>query len=528
MRVLISDRLDPLCAEYLREQGIEPVVEVGRTSAELLAILPDIDGWIVRSGTNITDELMAGAPNLRVIGRAGVGVDNIDVSAATRRGVVVINAPDGNTLSTAEHSCAMLMSIARMIPQAHQSMRSSQWDRKRFTGSELYGKTLGIVGVGKVGQAVAERMSAFGMRLIGFDPVVTKDVVEKLGIELLSLDDLVAQSDMITIHSPLTDLTRNLFDEALLAKCKKGVLIVNCARGGIINEIALAAALSSGHVAGAALDVYSEEPPTEELRAVLDDERLIRTPHIAASTHEAQQKVADQVTRQVVSALRGDPVATPVNAVAIKMAARPEIQPFVRLTDSLARFIAQFVGVKSIRRIKVRIAGDVPGRAIEVLSVAAMRGVLSEMTDETVNLVNAKLLAEQAGLRVDEEVSGAAENYQNLVEVSLETPEGTHRVAGTVFSGQQGRIVQIDDYEVEVKPEGWILFYRNDDRPGMLAAVGSVLASAGINIGTVALGRGETGAPALTVMRVDERLSPVELSQIGGLAGVRDVRLLQM
>ena len=528
MKVLISDRMDPRSAEYLASHGIEPVVKVGLPSGELKPLLADIEGWIVRSGTTITDELMEAAPRLRVIGRAGVGVDNIDVGAATRRGIVVINAPDGNTLSTAEHTCAMLMAVARTVPQAHGSMISGAWDRKSYTGTELFGKTLGIVGVGKVGQAVAERMAAFGVRLLGFDPVVTKEVVERLGIELVSLDELVERSDIITVHTPLTDLTRNLFDDKLFARCRKGVMIVNCARGGIIDEAALVRALDAGIVSGAALDVYSQEPPSDELRALLRHDRIVQTPHIAASTHEAQQKVADQVTEQVVSALRGEPVATPVNAAAIKMASRPEMQPFMELTEALGRFVAQVAGVRAISRVKVRISGDVPHKAVQVLSVAALKGILSELTDETVNLVNAVLLADQAGLRVDEEVAGSAADYQNLVEVLLDTADGPHRVAGTVFGGQEIRIVRIDDFWVEVKPEGWILFYRNEDRPGMLAAVGSLLAASGINIGTAALGRAEARREALTIMRVDEALSSAQLDQIGRLEGVRDVRQLRV
>ncbi len=528
MKVLISDRLDPRSTDYLTSKGLTPVVEVGHSPDDLVPFLSDIEGWIVRSGTTITEELMEKAPKLRVIGRAGVGVDNIDVEAATRRGIIVINAPDGNTLSTAEHSCAMLLSIARMIPQANQSIAEGSWDRKSFTGTELFGKTLGIVGVGKVGQAVAERMSGFGLRMIGFDPVVTKDVVDKLGVELVTLDELCAQSDFITIHSPLTDMTRDLFDGDRFAKCKEGVFIVNCARGGIINEVDLSEALASGQVGGAALDVYSEEPPSDALRETLGSRHLVRTPHIAASTVEAQQKVADQVTRQVVSALNGEAVTTPVNAAAIKMAARPELKPFVRLAEALGRFTAQLAGITSIKRVKVRIAGDVPHRAVQVLSVAALKGTLSEMTDETVNLVNAMLLADQAGMRVDEEISGGTDNYQNLVEVTLETSDGTHQVAGTVFSNDDVRIVEIDGYSVEVKPEGWILFYQNEDRPGMLAAVGGVLSSAGINIGTVTLGRRSQGSDALTIMRVDEAVSLAELAILSRLAGIRDVRQLRL
>ncbi len=521
--VLITDSVDPVCIEMLRQNGMEAEVQVKRSADDLREYARRADGWIIRSGTRITADLIEAAERLKVIGRAGVGVDNIDLEAATRRGVLVINAPDGNTISTAEHTCAMLLSLARRIPQAHASLSEGRWDRKPFTGSELYEKTLGVVGLGKIGRAVAERMKGFGMTVVGYDPVLSPEAAERMGVALVPLEEIYRRSDFITVHTPLNDATRGLLNRETLAACRAGVRIVNCARGGIVDEQALLEALESGHVGGAALDVYSQEPPPPALERLIRHPNVVVTPHIAASTDEAQAKVAVQITEQVISALKGEPVQSPVNALAIRMAGQREVQPYLELAERLGQVAGQFCD-GSLRRVTVRSRGDVPRRYSDVLTIAVLKGVLARWVSEPVNLVNAPYLAQEVGLVVREERDLAVGSYTNLLEVDLETDRGSHRVAGTLFGTAEPRLVRVDDYLLEVRPEGRLLFYRNVDRPGMLAAVGSTLAEAGVNIGALALGRIGRGSPALTAISVDDDIPEAVLRKVAALEGVENVR----
>ncbi|GIV59251.1 phosphoglycerate dehydrogenase [Rhodocaloribacter litoris] len=523
--ILITDAVDPVCMEMLREAGMEADVQLKQPPEVLRRHAARADGWIIRSGTRIGADLIEAAENLKVIGRAGVGVDNIDVEAATRRGILVINAPDGNTISTAEHTVAMLLALARRIPQANASLREGKWDRKSFQGSELYEKTLGIVGVGKIGRAVAERMQGFGMTVLGYDPVLAPEVAGRLGITLVSLDEIFEKSDFITFHTPLNEATRGMLDAGALARCKRGVYIVNCARGGIVDEAALLAALEDGQVAGAALDVYSQEPPPPALAGLIAHPRVVATPHIAASTEEAQQKVARQVTEQVIRALRGEPVTSAVNAMAIRMAAHQEVQPYLRLAEKLG-LIAGQLAAAHLNRVVVRCHGDVPQRYAEVLKIAVLKGLLSCSQSGPVNLINAPVLAGELGLDVVAEVRSGRDSFTNLIEVAVETDRTRREVAGAIFGADDPRLVRVDAFWFEVRAEGWLLFYRNVDRPGMLASVGGALAEAGINIGALALGRTGKGAMALTAISVDEAVPPEVLRRIAALEGVEDVHLI--
>ncbi len=523
-RVLISDAVDPICPRLLEEHGFTPEAHPDAGPEELKDLARSVAGWIIRSGTTVTADLIEAAENLKVIGRAGVGVDNIDLAAATRRGVLVVNAPDGNTITTAEHACAMLQALARRIPQANASLRSGAWNRKAFAGTELHGKTLGILGVGKIGRTVAERMQGFGLRFVGHDPYLSEEVAARLGLTLVSFEDLLAQSDFITVHTPLNDATRGLLDADALAQCKDGVMIVNCARGGIVDEEALLKALESGQVGGAALDVYSQEPPPEALDALIGHPNVVATPHIAASTGEAQAKVARQITEQVIHALKGEAVATPVNGMGLRSAAQPEVQPYLRLADRLGQIAVQLGGGR-LRRLTVRCHGDLPHRYAEVLSVAALKGVLQRWSDVPVNLINAPVLAEEMGLRVTEERDTIPGSYTHLVEVEVETEDEVRRVAGTVLDGDDPRLVRVDDYWLEVRPEGHLLFYRNVDRPGMLAAVGGLLAAADVNIAALALGRADgRGTTALTAISMDDAIPADVIADMAALDGVEAVQ----
>ena len=525
--VLISDAVDPVCHELLEARGVTPDVCPKASPEELKEHARTADGWIVRSGTQVTAELIEAAGNLKVIGRAGVGVDNIDLEAATRRGILVVNAPDGNTISTAEHACAMLQALARQIPQANASLRSGRWDRKQFSGSELHEKTLGILGVGKIGRAVGERMQGFGMAVLGFDPVLSKEVAARHGVTLVPLEELLEQSDFITVHTPLSDATRGLLDAEALSRCKKGVRIVNCARGGIVDEQDLLAALEDGQVGGAALDVYSAEPPPPELEALIRHERVVATPHIAATTGEAQAKVARQITEQVLRALDGEPVSSPVNGLAIKMAAQPEAQPFLELADRLGQIAGQ-LGAGPLRRLTARCHGELPHRYAEVITLAATKGALKRWSEEPVNLINAPVLAEEMGLQVSEERSAGRGSYTSLLEVEVETEGSRDVVAGTVFGEGDLRLVRVNDYALEARPEGRLLFYRNVDRPGMLAAVGGLLAEADLNIAALALGRTERGKTALTAVSVDDDIPAAVVEQIAALEGIEAVRTVRV
>ena len=527
--VLITDAVAPICIEMLEEEGIKANVQLKRSPEELKVLAREADGWIIRSGTKITSDLIEDVDSLRVIGRAGVGVDNVDLEAATRRGILVINAPDGNTISTAEHTCAMLMALSRRIPQANASLAGGAWNRKAFTGAELEGKTLGIIGVGKIGRAVAKRMQSFDMKVIGFDPVLSSDAADRMGITLVPLDRIFQESDFITVHTPLNDATRDLLDSKTLAMCKQGVRIVNCARGGIVDEKALLDALNSGQVGGAALDVYSQEPPPEGLEDLLRHPNVVATPHIAASTGEAQEKVARQVTEQVILALQDKPVSTAVNAMAIKMAGQREVQPYLRLVELLGSLSRQLSSGGMMKRITVSCHGDVPRRYAEVLSIAALKGLLSNILSEPVNLINAGVHAESMGLEVIEQRVATSSGFTNLIEIKLETDKGERTVAGSVFGADDPRLVRIDEYDVEVKLEGRLLFYRNEDRPGMVAAVGSVLAEADINIGVLQLGRkGGRGGVALTALSIDDDIAPEVVDKINDLDGVKGVKVVNL
>lgn len=523
MRVLITDPLSPVALELLAEAGLEADVRLGLAPDDLPAAASGAHAWLIRSGTRITADLIAAAPELRVIGRAGVGVDNVDIGAATRRGILVLNAPDGNTISTAEHTCAMMLALARQIPAAHRSTSEGGWERKRFAGAELAGKTLGVIGVGKIGRAVAERMQAFEMRVIGFDPVLSPEAAERIGIQLRDLEDIFTESDFITVHTPLNDATRHMLSAETLARCKRGVRLVNCARGGIIDEHALLAALESGHVAGAALDVFTEEPPGAPLATLLRHPHVVVTPHIAASTGEAQEKVAVQVVEGVIDALAGRPVLTSVNAGAIRAGGQPEARPFIALADRLGQLAAQLTP-EHVDRVIVRCSGDTARRFAEVLTVAALKGIMGHLSDGPVNLVSAPLLAREAGLRVEDQRVSEPSDFTNLVEVILETASGALEVKGTVMGREDLRLVEMDGFRFEVRLEGHLLFYRNVDRPGMVAAVGALLAEHGINIAALALGRSAPGEVALSAFSVDEPVPEAVLAGIAAIKGVDDVR----
>jgi D-3-phosphoglycerate dehydrogenase len=517
LRILVSDAVEQGCLDILRAEGFDVDNRPGLPAEELKQILCGYDGLVVRSATKVTAEVIALGTRLRIVGRAGTGVDNIDLSAATRRGILVMNTPGGNTVSAAEHTVSMLMSLARNIPQAHMSLARGEWERKKFTGTEVFEKTLGVIGLGKIGREVALRCRGLGMRVLGYDPVIAAEVAAKMEIELVSLEELYRRSDFITVHTPLSAATRGLLNDATLAQCKNGVRVINCARGGIIDEEALLRALESGKVGGAALDVFEHEPPGNS--PLLKHPRVIATPHLGASTEEAQEKVALQIARQMADALLGRSYTGVVNGAVMQLTLKEEVRPLVALAEKIGSLVAQLADGK-LARLTVVAAGEQAVAALDLLRAGVAKGVLSHLHPDPVNYINAPLLAEELGLVVREEREGEAEHYGNLMRVRYETEKGIREVAGAVFGRSGVRLVEMDGFRFEVNPEGYLLVYNNVDRPGMLARVVSVLARHQVNIAGVSLGRAEAGGNALTVMNIDNSVSPAALNELRALEGV--------
>jgi D-3-phosphoglycerate dehydrogenase len=451
-RVLVTDSLQEVGVQALRAEGLEVDVVPPLPAADLARRIGPYAGLVVRSATRVTAEVIEAATALEVIGRAGVGLDNVDVDAATRRGIVCMNTPGGNTIAAAEHTIALLLATARKLPQAHAYLKSGKWERERFLGAEVHGKTLGIVGLGRIGTEVARRLQGFGMTVIAFDPYLTEEVARRLGVELVDLDTLYRLADFVTVHIPLTRDTRGLIGAAELARMKDGVRLVNCARGGIIDEGALAAAVQSGKVAGAALDVFEQEPPWGS--PVLETEGIVVTPHLGASTEEAQSAVAVAIAQQVADLLLRGLVRNAVNAPSVDSELLKALAPYLTLAEKLGSFLGQ-VARGRMSEVTLRYAGEVAGLAVQPLTVTLLRGLLAVILEENVTDVNAPYLARQRGLRVVESKTPASEDFASLVSAELETDAGVFQVSGTLFHRRDPRIVEVDGYRMEAHPAGW-------------------------------------------------------------------------
>lgn len=520
-KIIITDSVDKKSVDILKAAGHEVTYSPGMPKEEIKKIINEYNGLIVRSDTQVTPDLIELMDNMEVIGRAGAGVDNINLDAATRKGIIVMNTPGGNTVSTAEHTMALMLSMCRNVAQANQSLRSGKWDRKKYKGTELYGKTLGIIGLGKIGREVAVRSKAFGMKVIAYDPVLSEDVVNKLGLSLVDLDTVYRQSDIITVHVPLSEETSNLISAEALKKCKDGVKLINCARGGIINEEDLVAALDSGKVSGAAFDVYVSEPP-DFIGAFIQHPKIVTTPHLGASTDEAQEKVAIQIAEQIVDLFSNKGVRGAVNAAAVVAGENKELEPYVKLAENLGTLHSQ-LNKGQLKKITINYSGEMLHNFTTQLSTAVLKGFLSKKLTAGVNLVNAPFFAKEMGIVVNETKSGANLNYTNLMMVEFTTDKEHHSLGGTVFGSNEIRIVYIDQYHLELKPEGFMLFYYNIDKPGMLANVGKILADSNINIAGLSLGRVEAGKEALTVINVDSEINKDVVNSISAVNGVHNV-----
>ncbi|UCH35433.1 MAG: phosphoglycerate dehydrogenase [Armatimonadota bacterium] len=514
-RALVSDPIADAGLDILRrDPDIEVVVKTDHTPDELKQAISKADALLVRSQTRVTAEVIEAAKRLKVIARAGVGVDNVDVAAATRRGVVVLNSPEGNTIAATEHTIALLLALSRRIPDAHESMRRGEWKRSKFVGVELYNKVLGIVGLGKIGAEVARRARAFGMRLLVFDPFIAAEHAERLGAELVALDDLLARADYLTIHTPLTKDTRGLIGKAGLAKAKRGLRIVNTARGGIVDEQALAEAVKAGVVAGAAIDVFEEEPPKDSPLA--DVEGIILTPHLGASTEEAQIKVAVDVAEQVVEVIHGRPARTAVNVSPVGAEALAALQPYITLAERIGRLQAQ-LAEGHVEDVEITYSGEIAELDVSAVTRSLLVGLLQPALEEPVNLVNAPLLAEQRGLKVKESKSTTAEDYASLITSRIESDPGAQVVAGTLFGRNDLRIVRLNEYRVDFEPTGYMLIADHHDRPGVIGKVGTILGNDDINIAGMHVGRRTARGKAVMVLAVDSLVPPAVMKKISRL-----------
>jgi D-3-phosphoglycerate dehydrogenase / 2-oxoglutarate reductase len=511
-RVLVSEELAERGLEALRSAGHEVITDYGLTPETLLDAVRDADALIVRSATKVTAEVLAAASRLQVVGRAGVGIDNVDVAEATRRGVMVVNAPQANTLSAAEHTMALLLSQARNVPQADAALKAGRWEKSKWEGVELHGKTLGLLGLGHIGTLVAQRASSFGMRLVAWDPWLSAERARTLGVELLELDELVAQADFITVHLRKTPDSVGIIGKELLTKVKPGVRIINAARGGIVDEAALAEAIRDGRVGGAALDVFTEEPTTES--PLFEQSSVVVTPHLAGSTREAQDKAGVTIAEQVSLALAGEFVPFAVNVEAAE--ASEVVRPFVPLAERLGRVFAELSG--SIpARIDIEYQGALADSDVSLLTLSVLKGVLGASSEEAVSYVNAPQVLKDRGAEVRETKTTTAHDYVNLIVVRSDE----HAVGGTLF-GMKGeaRVVVVDDHATEVPLSRNMLIVRNDDRAGMIGAVGTVLGAAGVNVADFRVGRSPTGAAAMMLLAVDERVSPEVIDQLRAMDGV--------
>lgn len=524
MRILVSDDVSEKGVAILREH-FDVDIKTNMPPEELIACIGEYDGLITRSQTQVTEEVIAAATNLKVIGRAGVGVDNINIPAATARGIVVCNAPEGNTIAAVEHTIGMMLAVTRHIPQAHQSIQEGKWDRKSFTGIQLQGRTLGVIGVGRVGSRVAKRMQAFEMNVIGYDPYITEERARQIGIELVDFDTLLKISDYITIHTPLTKETRDMIDAEAIAKMKDGVRLVNCARGECFDNQAIAEALKSGKVAGAAIDVYPNEPLTLENNPFLGMFNVVQTSHLGASTIEAQEGVAVDVAYGVIDALNGKPVMNAVNMAPIPKSVAAVIQPYFGLAERMGT-IGIYLASGPVKEVEIEYSGELSNTETEHLSTAFLKGMLNPILQDSVNYVNAPGLAKKRNIDVKESKTQKVGYYTTAITARIKTSNGEHIIAGTLFDGKQPKIVQIDQYRVDFTPEGYLLLVPHVDQPNMIGQIATILGKAQININGMQVGNTTESGTNIMAVAVNDDIPNDILLQISGIEGILDVKLI--
>src|SRR3954464_3508561 len=514
-KVLISDPMDPKAAEIFRAKGVEVDEKPGLSKEELKAIIGQYDGLAIRSATKVTADLLDAATNLKVIGRAGIGVDNVDVPAATARGIVVMNTPFGNSITTAEHAIALMFALARALPAADSSTQAGKWEKNRFMGVELTSKTLGLIGAGNIGSIVADRALGLRMKVVAYDPFLTPERALDLGVEKVDLDTLLARADFITLHTPLTEQTRNILSRENIAKTKKGVRIINCARGGLIDEAALKEALESGHVAGAALDVFVEEPA--KASPLFGTPGLVATPHLGASTTEAQVNVAIQVAEQMAEFLVRGGVTNALNMPSLSAEEAPRLRPYMALAEKLGSLVGQLEGRRALG-ISVEVEGAAAQLNMKPITGAVLAGFMRVHSD-AVNMVNAPHLAKERGLDVREVRHDRETDCHTMLRVSAMASAGDRPVAGTLFANSTPRLVEIFGIRVEAELEGEMIYIVNEDTPGFIGRLGTLLGEEGVNIGTFSLGRREAGGEAVALVSVDSPIGPELVQRLQALPG---------
>ena len=523
-RVLISDALSTAAVQIFRDRGLEVDFEpdLGKDKDRLAAIIGSYDGLAIRSATKVTAKLLENAGALKVVGRAGIGVDNVDIAAATARGVIVMNTPFGNSITTAEHAVAMMFALAREIPAADASTQAGRWEKNRFMGVEITGKTLGIIGCGNIGALVADRALGLKMKVVAFDPFLSPDRALQLGVEKVELDELLARADFISLHTPLTDRTRNILSADTLARTKPGVRIVNCARGGLVDEVALRAALDAGHVAGAAFDVFSTEPATAN--PLFGHPHVVCTPHLGAATTEAQENVALQVAEQMSDYLLKGAITNAVNFPSISAEEAPKLKPYVALADKLGSFAGQLTETE-LARVRLTYQGAVAAMNTKALTSAAVAGLLRPMLSD-VNVVSAPSIAKERGVVIEEMTREADGDYDSLLTVTVASGDWERSVAGTVFADGKPRIVDVKGLKVDAEFAPSMIYVSNEDKPGFIGRFATMLGDAGINIATFALGRDEPGGSAIALVQVDGRVPDEVLGRVQAIPGVKQAKPL--
>lgn len=519
-KVLVSDPIDQVGIDIL-SQVAQVDIKTSLSPEELLQIIPDYDALMIRSGTRVTKEVIESGANLKIIGRAGVGVDNVDVPTATRRGILVVNSPEGNTVAAAEHAVAMMLALSRHIAPANQSVKTGQWDRKSYTGVEVYKKTLGIVGLGKIGSHVAEIARAMGMRLLAYDPYLSKERADQLGCQLVEMDMLLRESDYITLHMPKTPETYHLINAAAFDKMRPTARLVNCARGGIIDEEALVEALKQGKIAGAALDVYEQEPLQVESNLRSLGKEILLTPHLGASTEEAQVNVAIDVAEQIRDVLLGLPARSAVNIPGLRPDVMEKLRPYLQLAETLGNLVSQLAGGR-IEALNVRLQGDLATNESQPIVVAALKGLLSHALQERVNYVNASIEAKERGIHVIETRDASIKDYAGSLLLSATGPLGTHSVTGALLGDNEIRITSIDEFPINVPPSRYMLFTLHRDMPGIIGKIGSLLGNFNVNIASMQVGRKIIRGDAVMVLSIDDPIPDGILTEITREPGIRD------
>ena len=522
-RVLIADKLSPTAVQIFKDRGIETDVKTGLERDQLIAIIGQYDGLAVRSATKVTEKVIAAAAKLKVIGRAGIGVDNIDVPVATAKGIIVMNTPFGNSITTAEHAVALLFALARQIPQADASTQAGKWEKNRFLGVELTAKTLGIIGCGNIGSIVADRALGLHMKVIAYDPYLSPERAADLGVEKVEFDELLARADFISLHTPVTDKTRNILGADNLAKAKKGVRIINCARGGLVDEKALRAALDSGHVAGAAFDVFSAEPATDN--PLFGHPNVVATPHLGAATTEAQENVALQIAEQMADYLLRGAILNAVNFPSITAEEAPKLKPFIALAEKLGSFAGQLTET-GVNKVRISYEGAVAQMKTKALTSAAVAGLLRPMLQD-VNVVSAPIVARERGIVVEEMTREAEGDYENLITLTVVTERMERSVSGTVYADGRPRIVDIKGIRMDAEFGPSMIYVTNEDKPGFIGRLGTLLGDAGINIATFHVGREAAGANAIALIEIDGAIPPEVLARVLKIPHVQQAKPLR-